>query len=263
MKRFLLILLVLLCASLPALAGEYVIDREDLLFSSEEEALRSEIAAIRSDYGLDVAIAFEDSYSGFSIMRYAADYYEAQGYGEDGLLFLLTMEEREFTTVTQGAAIQIFTDYGLDMIHEDITPYLSDGNYYEAMERYLQHVRRYIEQAQTGEVYDIYNPVTLRTPWERMTEIAPIILIVAFVIALIVALVLKGQMKTVRRQVGAASYVRDGSFQLTRTQDIYLYTTTRRRKIETNSNSGGRSGGGSSTFRSSSGGSFGGRSGKF
>ena len=101
------------------------------------------------------------------------------------------------------------------------------------------------------------------TPWGQMVEIAPIILIAAFVIALIVALVLKGQMKSVRRQSGASSYVRDGSFQLTRVQDIYLYTTTHRRKIETNSGNRSGGGGGSSTFRSSSGGSFGGRSGKF
>ena len=262
MKKFLLILLALLCVSLPAMAGERVIDHADLLSDSEEAALRNDIAAIQSEYGLDVAIAFEDSYSGYSIMRYAADYYEAQGYDEDGLLFLLTMYEREYTTVPHGAAIQIFTDYGLDAIHENITPYLSAGDYFGAMNRYLRHIRRYIQQAESGEAYDVDNQVTLQTPWERMVEIAPIILIAAFVIALIVALVLKSQMKTVRRQAGAASYVKDGSFQLTRVQDIYLYTTTRRRKIETESSSGGRSGG-SSTFRSSSGGSFGGRSGKF
>lgn len=262
MKRFLLILLALLCVSLPALASEAVIDTADLLLDSEEAALREEIAAIESEYGLDVAIVLKNSYSGSSIMRYAADYYEAQGYGEDGLLFLLTMYEREYTTVTHGKAIGIFTDYGLDAIHGDITPYLSNGDYYGAMSRYLRHIRRYAEQAENGEAYDVYNQVTLQTPLERTAEIAPFILIGALVIALIVALVLKSQMKTVRRQSGAASYVKEGSFQLTRMQDIYLYTTTRRRKIETNNNSGGRSGG-STTFRSSSGGSFGGRSGKF
>ena len=261
MKRFLLILLALLCVSLPALAGEYVIDEADLLSSLEEESLRSEIADIRSEYGMDVAIVLKNSYSGSSIMRYAADYYESQGYRNNGLLFMLALYEREYTTVTHGSAISVFTDYGLDSIHEDITPYLSSGDYYGAMSRYLRHIRRYIQQAENGAPYDIYNRVTLGTPWERMVEIAPVILIVALVIALIVALVLKSQMKSVRRQSGAASYVREDSFRLTRAQDIYLYTTTRRRKIETNTNSGG--GGGSTTFRSSSGGSFGGRSGKF
>ena len=77
---------------------------------------------------------------------------------------------------------------------------------------------------------------------------------------LMVMAMLKSQMKTVRRKAAAGDYVEAGSFQLSRRQDIYLYTTTVRRKIESNS---GRSGGGSSTFRSSSGGSFGGRSGKF
>lgn len=263
MKKFLLILLALLCVSLPALASDALVDTADLLTAYEEQSLREEIAAIRNEYGLDVAIVLKDSYSGSSIMRYAADYYEAQGYGEDGLLFLLTMYEREYTTVTHGQAISIFTDYGLDRIHDKITPYLSSGDYYGAMTRYLRFIRQYLEQAESGDAYDIYNPVTLVTPWERMVEIAPMILIGAFVIALIVALVLKGQMKSVRRQSGASSYVRDGSFQLTRVQDIYLYTTTHRRKIETNSGNRSGGGGGSSTFRSSSGGSFGGRSGRF
>lgn len=278
MKKFLLILLALLCVSLPALASDALVDTADLLTAYEEQSLREEIAAIRNEYGLDVAIVLKDSYSGSSIMRYAADYYEAQGYGEDGLLFLLTMYEREYTTVTHGQAISIFTDYGLDRIHDKITPYLSSGDYYGAMTRYLRSIRQeieqYIQRAENGAAYDhgyselpmSWSLVTVQlTPWEQMVEIAPIILIAAFVIALIVALVLKGQMKSVRRQSGASSYVRDGSFQLTRVQDIYLYTTTHRRKIETNSNSGNRSGGsgGSSTFRSSSGGSFGGRSGKF
>ncbi|MBQ2977592.1 MAG: TPM domain-containing protein [Clostridia bacterium] len=276
MKRFLLILLALLCVSLPALAGEFLVDTADLLMSYEEESLREEMAAIRNEYGLDVAIVLKNSYSGSSIMHYAADYYEAQGYGEDGLLFLLTMYEREYTTVTHGSAISIFTDYGLDRIHENITPYLSNGDYYGAMSRYLRFIRQYLEQyhqqLENGGAYDHgysewpmgQSLVTVHlTPWGQMLEIAPMILIGAFVIALIVALVLKSQMKSVRRQSGAASYVRDGSFHLSRVQDIYLYTTTHRRKIETNSGNRSGGGGGSSTFRSSSGGSFGGRSGRF
>ena len=68
------------------------------------------------------------------------------------------------------------------------------------------------------------------------------IVFAALAVGLIVALVLKGQMKTVRRKQNAASYVREGSFNLTRAQDLYLYTTTTRRRIE--SSSGSRSGGG-------------------
>ena len=96
----------------------------------------------------------------------------------------------------------------------------------------------------------------------------PIVLGAGLVVALIVVFILKGQMKTVRRKPDANSYVRDGSFQLTRAQDIYLYTTTTRRKIESDNNHGnhgsrGGSGGGSSTFTSSSGNSYGGRGGSF
>lgn len=273
MKKFLILLLALLCVSFPALAKEYVIDEADLLSSQEEAALERTIASIAQEYDLDIALAFKNSIQGRDVMRYAADYYIIQGFGrganQDGMLFLLTMEEREYTTVTHGSAIQAFTDYGLDQIHADITPYLTGGEYAQAMERYLVHVENYLRQARTGPSFDVDNPVrrtgadgltfSTHTPLTQANDVFPIILIIALVIALIVVFVMKGQMKTIRKKAGAASYVKEGSFRLTRQQDIYLYTTTRRRKIE--SNSGGS--GGSSTFRSSSGGSFGGRSGKF
>lgn len=270
MKRFFLLLLALLSLTLPAMAAEYVADEAGLLSMVEEAALRSEIEEIREETGLDVAILLKNSYSGSSILRYAADCYEARGYGEDGLLFLLTMEERDFATVTSGRAIGIFSDALLDQIHDEITPSLSSGDYYAAMRRYLQNIRAYAAPgtntqayAAPGESGDVYVSAPHQlSAWERMLDIAPIILIAALVIALIVVLIFKAQMKTVRRQAGAASYVKDGSFQLNRVQDIYLYTTTHRRKIETNTNSGGHSGG-SSTFHSSSGRSYGGRSGKF
>ena len=59
---------------------------------------------------------------------------------------------------------------------------------------------------------------------------------------------------------GAYQYVRQGSLQLTRVADIFLYHTTHRQRIERSSGGGG---GGSSVHISSSGSSHGGGGGKF
>jgi len=265
MKKILLIALLLCCIALPALAENRVVDEADLFTDAQETILEEKIDAIREKYQMDVAIVTNLSLGGKEVKLFAADFYEEMGWGmgqgKDGLIFLISMGERDYCTVTHGSAIRIFTDWGIDNIHAQVQPCLSDGDYFEGMETFLSCAERYLIQAETGDPYDVSNPVELRSPLARANDVLPVILIGAAVIALIVVLIFKAQMKTVRRKAEASSYVEEGSFALSRRQDIYLYTSTRRRKIETNSGSG-RSGG-SSTFRSSSGGSFGGRSGKF
>ena len=267
MKKLLILLIALLLLSCPALAQEYVIDKADLLSSGEEYALAEKIEAISAAYDLDIVILLENSINQ-APKYYAADYYDHNGYADHGLLFLLSMAERDYFVLTTGRAISVFTDYGLDQMESIFVPYLSEGDYYEGISAFLALSEAYLEKAADGSIYDVnsdfrihpstrqfYSPSVL----DKANEVFPIVLIIAAVIALITVFALKSQLKTVRRQAGARSYVKEGSFQLTRQQDIYLYTTTRRRKIETSSSSSG----GSSTFSGSSGRSHGGSGGKF
>ena len=271
MKKFIIALVVLCTLSLPALADtDRVVDEANLLSSWEETQLQEKIDAIRDTYHMDVAIVTKNSIGYRSINVYTADYFEANNYGmglnKDGLIFLLDMGGREYFTATHGKAITVFTDYGLDTIHSRIVSFLSSGSYYSAFSRYLTQVEQYLADYQQGTIHDrpgygYAGTATPKTVQEQFMEIVPIVFIGAFVIALIITFCLKNQLKTVRKKQNASSYIQQGSFYLSRSQDIYLYTRTTRRKIETNTGSGGH--GGSSTFRSSSGGSFGGRGGRF
>lgn len=266
MKKILLCSLLLCLLCVPALADtERVVDEAHLFSTGEETLLQDQIDRIRTQYDMDVAIVTKNSIGFRSPGLYAADYYDEMGYGvgpsRDGLIFLISMGERDYFTATHGKAIRIFTDYGLDSIHNHMVSDLSRGFYYDAMETYLADVEQFLADfEQTGVPYDWGTSRSLESPMDRMLSVAPLIFFVALAIGLIVAFSLKGQLKTVRKKQNATSYVTEGSFRLTRSQDIYLYTNTVRRKIETN-NGGGH--GGSSTFRSSGGGSFGGRGGKF
>lgn len=268
MKKYLILLLVLCFAALPALADtDRVVDEANLLSHFEENVLQEKIDKITALYDMDVAIVTKDGIGYRSINIYAADYFEAAGYGvgptKDGLIFLIDMNNRDYFTATHGKAITVFTDWGLDNIHNRIVSDLSYGNYYEAFDRYLSYVEQYLQDyQQDGTIHDYGRQTRTLDPKERFLSMVPIIFIVSFAVALIVSFSLKRQLKTVRQQQNATSYIQRGSFYLSRSQDIYLYTRTTRRKIETNTGSSvGR--GGSSTFRSSSGGSFGGRGGKF
>ena len=270
MKRILALVLALCWLAVPAFAAvSRVVDNADLLSDREEEDLASRMEDIERRHGLPIILLTERTIGSYAVNQYAADAFERYvGKEEDGLLFLLNMGERDYFTLTSGKAISAFTDWGLDRLHSAVLPSLSSGNYYEAFVRYLGYAEDYMARYESGSAYDVpfaygpgdaaYTPLTVQ---ERFAKIAPIILIAAFAIALVVVLCMKARMKTVRKKGDAASYVRD--FDLIRAQDIYLYTTTTRRRIETDSGHRGGGGGGSTIFHSSSGGHYGGSGGKF
>ena len=101
----------------------------------------------------------------------------------------------------------------------------------------------------------------MRLPGEPMFSLVHILIIifVPILIALIVCLIFKAQMKTARKATGAGNYLVDGSFQLTKSRDDYVRTTRSTEKIERNNSGGSGSSGGSSVDSDGFGGSSGGK----
>ena len=81
-----------------------------------------------------------------------------------------------------------------------------------------------------------------------------IVVIVALVIGFAVAGVFAYRMNNARRGRNAANYVKDNSFALNKSADLYLFSTVTKTRVQSQSSGGGSSSGGSS--RSSSGGRF-------
>ena len=84
-------------------------------------------------------------------------------------------------------------------------------------------------------------------------------LAVGFVLALIVSVVMRCQMKTVHMKPDAADYMKAGSLHINRSRDMFLYNHVTRTAKPKNEDSGG----GSSTHTSSSGETHGGSGGSF
>ena len=78
-------------------------------------------------------------------------------------------------------------------------------------------------------------------------------------IALVVCLIFKAQMKTARKATGARNYLVDGTFQHTESRDDYIRTTRSTEKIERNDSGSSSSSGGSSVDSDGFGGSSGGK----
>lgn len=239
-----------------------VIDNADLLSDSEEKILNDRIDDIISTYDFDVVILTEESIGDSSPMAYADDYYDYNGYGAnsagDGVLFLINMDERDWWVSTKGYGITVFTDYGIDKIEEIVVPELSRGTYFSGFEYFLDTTEEYIKAANNGNPYDVDNKyMTTDEKFKSIFLSIAIGLGIGLVTALIVVLVFKSQLKSVQFEYAAREYEVKNSFNVTRSNDVFLYrNVTKRKKPENN-------GGGSSTHSSSSGSSHGGGGGKF
>lgn len=257
-KRFFTaIFALMLCLSLaiPALAAvslPRLVDDANLLTVSQVRTLLNKLDEISTRQKMDVVVVTVDTLNGKSPRAYADDFYDYNGYTFDGVLLLVSMEDRDWWISTSGYGITAFTDAGIDYIGEQFVSELSDENYAKAFDIFAEKCDEFITQARSGDPYDRHN-----LPKDPFNVV--IWLIVSLVIGLIVALIatgiMRGKLKSVRSKYEAADYVRSGSMKVTQAREFFLYrqvTRTPRPKD-----------GGSSTHRSSSGRSHGGGGGKF
>ena len=271
MTSLLLAVLLLSCLVLPASAnaGSYIVDDAGLLYSNEAAALEEKAAALSATYGIDAVILTVDSLGGVTAQNYADDYYDHNGYGEDGVLFLLAMEEREWYIYTCGTVIYALTDYGIQQLGEGVLPYLSSGSWYDGFSFFLDRLPYYLDAYGSGAPVDGYADYSgdyyhgqqdevVYYPQEKQPSL-PMSLLIGLAVGGVAILIMRSSMNTKRAQHGAAVYLKDGSWNLRMHRDIYLYSNVTKTRRQQSSSSGG----GSSVHRSSGGRSHGGGGGRF
>lgn len=242
-----LCLIVCMGLSITAAAAEYppILDRAGILSDSDAQFLAELAQEVSQEAGIDLVILTVPSLEGKSAEAYADDFYDYNGYSQNGLIFLLAMEEREYHISTCGTVIDVLTDDVLYDMEQDFLPDLSSGDYFDA----------FLNVINTVDTYMIDNPLADAIVSIFFGSIAGVI------VAAISVLIMRMGMNTKVSQHAAGDYLKEGSYNLSQHQDIFLYSrTSRRRKPEPSSNSGG---GGSTVHRSSSGRTHGGRGGKF
>lgn len=238
---------LVLCCSLAvsASAEEYLIfDEANLLTDGEEMALNRKLLDVSHTCNAQIVIATMESMNGGDIDSYIDYLYDSMGFGygenHDGVLLLVCMDPREYRILSNGYAGVAIDPDSISRISDNIVSGLSDGDYAGAFDTFADECAYYLDGYINGFPFDA-----------GMTLV--ISLITGLVAGLIVALVLKGQLKTVRREDSAGSYVRDNSMRVTVLRDIYLYRNVTRTEKPKNNSSGSSSGG---TTRSKGGGSF-------
>ena len=232
-------------------------DLAGVLTEEENGELQNLLDEMSVNLKFDMVIVTVDNLEGYTIQDYADDWYDYYefGYGsnKDGALLLISMEERDWYISTCGYGITAFTDAGITYIGEQMGDDLSAGNYAEAFRTFIQLGNQFVTQARDGNPFDKSD-----LPKKPLSVIwIAISLAIGFVIAKIIVGSMKSQLKTVRAQAAASSYIRECSMNVTESRDLFLYHKIDRTEKSKNNSSG------SSTHESSSGTSHGGGGGKF
>jgi len=252
MKKILITLLVVLTLTIiiaPAASAadlNMVTDITGTLTDRQMEMLTEQADRITELYRCDVAIVIIDE------MDYNDDaYYVARqiyeqynfGYGTDrsGVLFFLSITDRAYAMVAYGFGNTAFTDHGKDVMLDDyILPQLRDNNYFMALSVYLNKAEEFLQMARNGTPFDRGTDPAAQGEADRqafMIKLA-VTIILPLLIAALICMIWRSQMKTAVAATTAFNYIPPGGFNLTNQTDMFLYRTTTRVRVKTESKGG-------------------------
>ena len=264
-----LLLLGLCCtafAEAPATEAQLwnITDTVGLLTSDEDLTLEARAEEISAQYGVGIYLLILEDYSEYYDDPYETAYelyhQNTLGLGEDrdGVILLMSMSDRKYATFFYGPKAEYaFDAYGQELMEEEFLDDFRDDDWYDGFEDYLEVCDEYLARAEAGDPVRRDDSSAGGSDGSGIGTTILVCLGISAVIAMIVCLILKAKMKSVRKGTHASAYVA-GSLNLTASRDQYTHTTETRTKIEHESSD---SGGGGSSACSGGGGS--GRSGSF
>ena len=223
----------------------FLYDDADLLTDEQESALTEKLEDISHACDAQIVIATMASMDGGDIDSFVDYLYDSMGFGygedHDGVLLLVCMDPREYRILSNGyAGVAIGPDQ-IDTLCDIVEFYLSDGNYSTAFNLFANECEEFLEYYLEGSPFKVGKNLMIS-------------LVIGIIAGLIVAFILKGQLKSVRKQDSARVYVKQDSLQITYARDIFLYRnvtcTKKQERVESSSSGSG------STARSKGGGSF-------
>ena len=269
------VVLLLIGSVLPAFASQawmeqearlyHVTDTVGILDEDEMQALEAHAESLSTQYEVGIYLAVVDDFRYYvsegtwDIFDAAVEIYQEYslglGEGKDGLLLLMSMDDRDYSLVTYGdRAEYAFSDEGRPLMTRFFLDDFGEDEWYDGLADFLNWCEKYLDSAEQGKPYSESNPPMSE---EEIKEAIAIrlgaIVLIPLVVAGIAVLVLNNKMKSVAKAVEAEAYV-NGGLDLDVSMDCYTHTTETRRRIEKESDSGGRN---------SKSGGFSGTSGKF
>lgn len=269
MKRMICLFSVLLCLLMltgTALAAEknmsaqaqqqtqsaqpmLVHDQANVMSDSERRNLETRLEELSAKYGIQVAVWTMKQVPQSMTIKSFADravnqYYSRTGNPEafagskGAIIFVQATGERQYAVSTDVDMRKIITDEGgYPYLEQAFLPYLQENNYYQAYNSYADGVGFLLDKfIESGKPYE---------PSEEFNLTALILAVIfAGVVGYGVYAYLVNSMSNVKSVPNAREYLDRGSVNISRSQDLFLYTTRRVVHHPRNNNSGGGGGGG-------------------
>lgn len=148
MKKIVFAIMFILSLMIPqvsAFAASGVYDDARLFYETEVTALQEELAALTETTGWDAAVVTTNDAEGKTSMVYADDFYAELGYGDNGVLYLVDMDNREIYISATGTASACLTDTRMDNIFDEAVSYASQGSYYKAVSTEISMTNEYFQ----------------------------------------------------------------------------------------------------------------------
>ena len=223
-----------------------IIDEAGYLTSSEEAELSAKIDSIRETYETDVAVVIEKEMKYSDAAQAAAEIYDYNFYGigeeSAGILLYISKNPRKYHFSFYPSYLQPFDGEGVAHLDDEVLPYLKSDDYYGAVNAYADTVEMLLSDSAGGLGY---------SDSEEGVGLLGVIIFgfpPALIIALIATFIRGRKMNTATADNYASNYVKEGSFNLTASNDIFMYSRidkrARPKQNTTTHSSSGRSHGG-------------------
>lgn len=224
-----------------------VVDEADLLTPAQEMEIAEQLERFSEKYGVDAAAVTVENTGGQPIAVYADDYYDNNGYGvgsaHSGFMLMISESSREYYITTYGSSIDVLDRSAVSHIGDNIVKNLKNNDYYGGLKSFAETADEIYAEYKAG---DAYNDADHTKYFIAIGAAA--------VLAAAVTGLLLYNMNDAIKNNSASMYVKDGSINMIKEKDTFLYSTVSKVKKQQSN---------STTHRSSSGRVHGGGGGSF
>lgn len=225
----------------------YIYDFASLLTDDEVALIHNKLKNINDKYG--IVIVTTNDVGILTTQQYADDFYDYNNFKKDGVLLLIDMQNREVYISTTYYGQILFDNNRVEDMLDEVAPQLTNRNYYDACNKFIDMITTYIEdgpsyEMKNCEITSEYGDYTC----PKMLPI-PIIIIGSFVFSILVTFIITRKYRKIKLAKNANHYLKNGEITLGDNVDQFLTTYTSKRYISSSSSGSG----GGSSHRSSSG----------
>ena len=232
---FFLVFFLVFSLCTPAFADgvSLITDEAGLLSEEDRDTLESMAEEYSEASGCNIYIVTVPDYLEYTnasdIVGAAQEIYFGNdfGYGEEksGIMLLLSMADRDYALYAFGYGNTAFTDYGKEYLADAFLDDFGEDSWYNGFYNFIATSDQMLTLALDGSPVDVDNVPA--DPNARMYGIVACILL-GFLIAFLVRMYLKNQLKSVYAGDEADAFVTEEGLQLHERYDQYSHTTQSR-----------------------------------